>query len=933
MKIKLLMCIAVSSFICLANANAQSIHSARGVIIDSASNIKLVNTSVSILNAKDSTLVKFSRAAANGSFSLTNLNAGKFILLASYPGYADYVEHFQLDSAQQSKDFKQVNMTLKATLLADVIIKGKVAAIKIKGDTTEFNAGSFHIEPNSRVEDLLKQLPGIQVDKDGKITAQGQTVNKVLVDGEEFFGDDPTLVTKNIRGDMVDKVQLYDKKSDQATFTGIDDGETTKTINIKLKEDKKNGYFGKIDAGAGTDKFYQGQGMFNAFKARQKFSAYGTIGNTGKIGLGWGDANKYGAGSMNVEFSDDGDMMYSFSGGDEFDSGNGRYNGQGIPLARTGGIHYDTKFDQDKQTLNTNYKIGFLDITGTRNSLTQNNLPTGIINSVSDQNFENTTFRQKLDAVYFAKLDTTSTIKISIDGTLKKTDTRDDFFASSRRGNNSLLNTSDRRLSGKDDQQLFNVSALYTKKLKKKGRTYTVNVSHALRKQLADGYLNSENLFYDEQGALDSTQNINQYKTNNTTASILNTNITYTEPLLKTLSLTLNYGLGFNNTGSDKRSFNQTAPGTYNLLDTVFSNDFDLNQITNQGGAIFSYKKDKTIINFGTKTTGVSFNQYDAFRDRNYKRNFINWTPQASYQYKFSQQASLRLNYNGSSSQPRIDQIQPIRVNTDPLNISIGNANLDPSFSNRFNGSYNSYKVLSERNFYVSGSYNFTSNAIVSNTTTDAAGKSVYQSVNLSNKMPSNFYSYIGFGKKIKKIDTYVGFSLNGSGSTNYNYINNALNTSKSYNFSASTNISRYKAKKYSVYINAGPSYTTGESSLQQINNNGWGLSGSGGFTVFLPGKVEIRSDAQYQFTAATESFNEDFERTIWNASITKKFFKQENLSLSLSGNDLLNQNVGFSRSAWGNRINQNSYTTIQRYFLFSLIWDFNKMGGTPPKN
>src|SRR5690606_8691033 len=167
-------------------------------------------------------------------------------------------------------------MLLVSQLLKDVVITGR-NAIVIKGDTIEYDASKFTIQPNSRVEDLLIQLPGIQVDKNGKITAQGQAVNKVLVDGEEFFGDDPTLVTKNIRGDMVDKVQLYDKKSDQATFTGIDDGEKTKTINIQLKEDSKNGMFGKGEAGIATDDLYQGQAMFNTFKGARKFSAYGTI--------------------------------------------------------------------------------------------------------------------------------------------------------------------------------------------------------------------------------------------------------------------------------------------------------------------------------------------------------------------------------------------------------------------------------------------------------------------------------------------------------------------------------------------------------------------------------------------------------------------------------------------------------------------------------
>ena len=217
--------------ILLASIKAQNVFSIRGVAIDTSVNVRMVNTSVSLLNAGESTLYKFTRAVANGSFTISNLKAGKFILLVTYPDYVDYVEHFTLDPANREKDFGELSMLLKKNLLNDVIIKGEAIAIKIKGDTTEFNAAAYTIEPNSKAEDLLKQLPGSQIDKDGKITAQGKTVEKVLVDGEEFFGDDPTLVTKNLRGDMVDKVQLFDKKSYQVTFTGIDDGEKTKMGN------------------------------------------------------------------------------------------------------------------------------------------------------------------------------------------------------------------------------------------------------------------------------------------------------------------------------------------------------------------------------------------------------------------------------------------------------------------------------------------------------------------------------------------------------------------------------------------------------------------------------------------------------------------------------------------------------------------------------
>ncbi len=201
--------------------------------------------------------------------------------MISYPKYADYVDKFELQ-ANQTFDFKTIYLTQKAKLLAAIIIKQ--SAVRIKGDTTEFTADSFHVKPNATVEDLLKELPGVQVDKDGKITAQGQQVQKILVDGEEFFSDDPTVATRNLRADAVDKVQVFDKKSDQAEFTGIDDGQTTKTLNLKLKENAKHGYFGKLSAGA-LDKYYNGQALINAFKGKRQLAAFAIASSTDATGL------------------------------------------------------------------------------------------------------------------------------------------------------------------------------------------------------------------------------------------------------------------------------------------------------------------------------------------------------------------------------------------------------------------------------------------------------------------------------------------------------------------------------------------------------------------------------------------------------------------------------------------------------------------------
>lgn len=912
---------------------AQNGYRIKGSVADTVTNVKLRHTSVVVLNAKDSTLRKFTRVAEDGTFSIGGLNKGKFILLVSYPNYADYVEDFTLDSVNKEHDFKRISMLLKTRLLAGVIIKGTRAAIKIKGDTTEFDAGSFKVQPNAKVEDLLKQLPGIQVDKDGKITAQGQTVSKVLVDGEEFFGDDPTLVTKNIRSDMVDKVQLYDKSSDQAAFTGVDDGKKTKTINIKLKEDKKNGYFGKADVGAGTNGFYQDQLLFNKFWGKKKLSAYGTLANTGKTGLGWRDSEKYGASNSNTEIGDDGSISIYFSGGDDLDSFDGRYNGEGIPTARTGGLHFDNKFNGDKESINTNYKTGFLNVTGNRDNLTQNTLPTGLIKSNTSQEYNNSIFRQKLDAAYTVKLDTTSTLKVTIDGTIKSNKTRNNFLATSLRGNDVLLNQSNRVLTNNGDEQILNASLFYTKKFKKKGRTFTANFTEALNQNNTKGYLNTEIDYYNNLGRLDSTQRVNQYKTNDLKSSVFNSNFTFSEPLSKTITLTGNYRFVFNNSSINRLSYNQSLPGEYDQMDNTLSSNYKLNQTSNQAGAVFNYKKNKTIFNFGSKIADVNYDQTDLYTNNVLKRSFINYNPQASYQYRFSAQRSVRIDYNGNNTQPNLDQIQPVRVNTDPLNITIGNPDLRPSFTNRFNTYYNSYKVLSGQSIYVSGGYSTTSNPIISNTTTDSAGKSIYQSTNLHGKQTANFYMYGGYNQKIKFLNIDGGINGNANGNTYYSYTNGVLNKTQSYTYALSARLSKYKEKKYNAYLSAGPTYTRSQSSLlTAINNNGTGFSANGNFGVYLFKKITISSDQEYIYQGKTASFNQDFQRLIINASLSKAFFKDESLKLMASVNDLLNQNTGFSRSATSTFLTQSTYTTIRRYFMFSIVYDFSKMGGASKK-
>ncbi|MDB5276057.1 MAG: outer rane beta-barrel protein, partial [Ferruginibacter sp.] len=279
-KITLLIILIMACY-CFSCAQIASV---KGVIFDDINKINLVNTSVSLLRQHDSILYKFARSDANGFFEFKNLIPGNYLLLIRHPFYEDHIDRLQINETSKI-NIGTIKMILKPINLKEVVVIQRISAIKIKGDTTEFNAAGFKAREGASVEEILKKLPGVQVDKNGNITAMGEKVNKVLVDGEEFFGDDPTIATKNLPADAVYKIQVFDKKSDQATFSGIDDGVRSKTINLQLKNDKKKSDFGKLDLGAGWDNKWNNSAMINSFRDKIKFSFYANVSSTDINGL------------------------------------------------------------------------------------------------------------------------------------------------------------------------------------------------------------------------------------------------------------------------------------------------------------------------------------------------------------------------------------------------------------------------------------------------------------------------------------------------------------------------------------------------------------------------------------------------------------------------------------------------------------------------
>ncbi|MDP1971930.1 MAG: TonB-dependent receptor, partial [Sediminibacterium sp.] len=569
----------------ISNTFAQQ-GSIKGIVTDTLNKQNLSNAVVSVLRAKDSVLVKFTRTNKEGNFDLPNLTAGKYIVMVTYPAYADYVDI--INTTGGITDLGKISVITKATLLQEVIVKQTIGSIRMKGDTTEYKADSFKVSANADVQELLRKMPGIQVNSKGEITAQGERVQKVLVDGEEFFSDDPAVVTKNLRADAVDKVQSFDKKSDQAVFTGIDDGQKIKTLNLTLKEDKKKGYFGKAEAGGDFDKYGYGKLLANSFKGKRKISGYLTTDNTKFESLNWNENQNYGGNTnMTTEVTDDGGIMM-WGSGDEFSWGTG------FPRSITGGLHFSNKWNKDKHNSNNTYQFNQLDVSGINSNKTQNILPGADLISTSIQNQASSRKRNKLTSTYEWQIDSSSSLKITARGSIVNSNIASNYFGRTINSDSILLNQSNRLTSTVDENKTMNSTIFYRKRFKKAGRTISWNNEINYNDRADDGFLTADNTFYDAFGNLVRRDLVDQQKTNKQIATTINSTINYTEPLWKNTFLVLNYKLSVSRNDAERNTFaKNTANNKYeNLVDTL-SNHFIFNTTGHNGSVNIRYNVKK----------------------------------------------------------------------------------------------------------------------------------------------------------------------------------------------------------------------------------------------------------------------------------------------------------------------------------------------------
>jgi hypothetical protein len=895
--------------------------SIKGKLADSASSEKPVNAVISILRQKDSTLVKFSRSDKSGNFQIDQLDSGNYVVLITYPKYGDFVDRIALKPGE-NRDLKTIYLTGKAKLLQEIVIKQ--AAMRMKGDTTEYNADSYAVKPNATVEDLLKQLPGIQVDKDGKITAQGQQIQKVLVDGDEFFSDDPTIATRNLRADAVSKVQVFDKKSDQAEFTGIDDGNTTKTLNLKLKDNAKHGYFGKLSAGA-LDKYYNAQALINAFKGKRKLAAFLIGSSTNNTGLDWQESQNYGFQNDNIQFMEGGGIMFTNNSSD--DLGTQNYYGQGLPESIKGGLHFSNKWNSDKDNMGGDYLFNKLSVHSSGNTYTQNTLEDSVFYNRESADTHSDRIRHSLSGMADLQIDSSSSVRITANGYTGTSQNSSDYQSQALSQENKLVNSSNRMTFGNGDNSALNTNALWRKKFKKKGRTLSVNLEERYNATNSDGILRNLSDFYDASGVIFKKDSTDQSKVNGNNSLVAGIRGTYTEPLSKKSFLEFNYSF-YNNSSTQKRSsYNKDLNGKYaDLVDTL-SNDFRYIYNTHSGGINYRYNDKKFNFSFGGNIANTAFQQSDLVKDTTRKYNYYNLAPRANFNYKISPYSGIRFNYTGNTQQPTIDQLQPLTNNIDPLNIVIGNPALKQEFRNNLNLSYNNYKVLSERYIYLGTYFTFTNNDISSTYTIDALGKRTTQYINVNGNYSVQFYANYGF--KIPKTKLNVYMYPNANISHNTNFVNGNKNLTKSLRVSSNFGLRYYKEEKYNFNASFSPTYSNSNSSISTAaSTNYWTYDYSFEGSIYPVKKLEIGSDIDFNFRQKLNEFDKNTDVIVWNAFIEKKFLKKDALTLRASINDILNQNKGYDRNIQPNAIVERHYLTFQRYGLITLTWNFNNKGG-----
>jgi len=913
-----LLLLAVSMFFS-AVLMAQNTATLKGKLVDSVGKQALKDASITVLEAKDSTLDVFGLAKADGSFIVEKISFGEMIVMIKFQGYEAYSKKINFSKTNSSVDLGTIYLKLAANDLGEVTVTQ--SPITIKKDTVQFNASSFKTKPNAVMEDLLKKLPGVQVEADGTVKAQGENVQRILVDGKRFFGDDPKLATKNLPPDMIDKIQVFDALNDQSAFTGFDDGNRIKTINITTKKDKRKGYFGRVIAGGGSDSQegrYDNSVNLSYFNGDRQITFTGQANNVNKQNFGGQDLFGGGGGGGGAR------TIVVATGGRG--GGGATNNSGGIINTWAGGINYKDIWGK-KTEVSGSYFYNDQKTYREQNSFTQNLIPGNPDSSIFNTQLNNSVTANKNHRINFNiehQFDSSNSIIIRPNISFQETESSTDVTTFSTRGTSKNLNNSiastDRNNSGYN----ASIEATFRHRFKKKGRTYSIafNPSQSVNDGNTSNY--SINNFFNTTTPYADT--INQIGVTNRDSKTMNATFSYTEPIGKNqiLEFNYNYNSNINNSGTKTFAYNK-ANGQYDIavanLTNVFENTFNSNRVT----LIYRLQNAKFNFSIGTGLQSGDLISRNLSKDSSITQKFVNFFPTMNFRYDFSRTTNLRIFYNGRTGQPSAQQLQPVVDNSNPLNITSGNPNLKQQFIHTFRILYNSFDVVTQKIFFATINASFTDNDIQNSTTYLPNGAQFTRPVNLSGTY--NINGFLNYGFPLKKPKSNLNFGINLSNSQSQTLVNNlsnyTRNTTAGFNASWTTNIK----EGFDMNFSSNSSFSFARYTLQpQQNGDFFTQTFVAEPTIYTKSGWVFSTDFRYiKNTGRAEGFNTNIP--LWSASIAKQLFKKKDGELKFYVFDLLNQNQSLTRNVTGNTIQDVSTVVLKRYFMISFTYNLRSFG------
>ena len=882
-----------------------------GSVVEQGSDTPIEQATVRLLNVKDSAMVRGVVSARNGSFTLKNVKKGSYLLHITFIGYDPLYQPLQITGKKNPVNVGKLELSDGAIELGEAVVIGKAPEVTVRNDTVEYNADSYKVTEGSVLEDLLKKMPGVEVDSEGKITVNGKEVKKVMVDGKEFFSDDPKVASKNLPAKMIDKLQVLDKKSDMAQMTGFDDGEEETVINLTVKPGMKQGWFGNAYGGYGSKDRYEGNAMVNRFVNNDQITFMGGANNTNNMG-----------------FSDLASTMFSGMGG-----GGGRRGGfgagSGITSSGNAGLNFSKEFKPDKLTLGGNTRYSHSDNDARSKSDRQNILP-GDSSSYDNSEAMSRTKSDNFGVDFRLEWKPDTMTQLIFRPSFSLSHSMNDNFSDATTLDNERDTVNTNKSSNYSESNGYNLNASidFSRKLNNKGRVFSATLSGGNSDSYSDGMNRSDIVYFNQTDALKNSI-IDQRSRYDNKGFNYRAYVSWVEPIGHNNFIQATYSISQRKQEALKNVYNQDADGIYNVLDSAYSQSYRNNFISQRASLSFKSQREKFNYTIGLNLDPSYSSSENFVGDTTLSkitRKVVNLSPMAQFNYMFDKRTNLRIMYNGRTSQPSMTQLQPVADISDPTNITIGNPDLNPRYTNNVFIRFQQFTPEKQRAFMIMANGSYIINDIVSYTSyNQETGVKTTTYKNVNGNYSGNVRMMLNTPLKNKK------FSINSmtmaSFANSNGYINEEKNTNRNLILSERGGID-FRSSYLDLGVNGNIRYNATSNSLQKENNQNTFNYGAGGYTtIYLPLDFKIESDVNW---STNSGYGDGFKQNevLWNASASKSFLKNNQGTLRFKIYDILQQRSNISRSVTASYIQDSEYNTLGSYFMVHFIYRFSIFKG-----